>query len=72
MQGFPVRYSVEGGLNITISGHRQELRVCRLLGFDPNIHSGFAGRGRSIASVTQAEFDLLKANKCRITRTRKR
>jgi hypothetical protein len=48
-------------LKITITGsHAQTRKIKESLGRDPNIHSGFLGKGRCCGDVTPAEFYKLK------------
>ena len=62
MKAMLVRYSVIGGFPVTVTAsHRALDRLRKTLGFDPNIHSGMAGRGRYVCLLTQVEFDALKA-----------
>jgi hypothetical protein len=57
-----VRYTVENGFYATLTGgHRQQSKLIAELGFNPNIHSGMAGKGRCVCNLTQEEFDRLKA-----------
>lgn len=40
--------------------HRTERQIKDFLGFDPDIHSGFAGKGAFCVRVTSSERDRLK------------
>jgi len=42
--------------------HRDERKIKGLLGFDPDIHSGMAGKGAFCAKLTDAEKQLLIDN----------
>jgi hypothetical protein len=61
---WPKAAAMEGNddlLDVKVRGsHKDERRIRSMLGRDPEIHSGFAGRGAFCAKVSQAEFDALK------------
>ena len=42
--------------------HRTEKQIKLLLGRNPDIHSGFAGKGAFCVVVTDSEYALLKIN----------
>ena len=52
-------------------GHACERRVRQLLGFDPEIHSGMAGRGKFCCRITAEELARLKAAGIRISRDKR-
>jgi hypothetical protein len=41
--------------------HRTEREIKSILGKDPGIHSGFAGKGAFCLTLTQSEYGKLKA-----------
>jgi len=48
--------------------HRDERRIKALLGFDPQIHSGFAGRGAFCAHLTEENKELLIKNGIKVNK----
>ena len=46
--------------------HRTEREIKDLLGFDPNIHAGMAGKGAFCLSVTPEQHKLLTTNDIKI------
>ena len=48
--------------------HRTEREVKRILGRDPEIHSGGAGRGGFCVRVTEEEYKLLTDNDIKINK----
>lgn len=46
--------------------HRTQKEIKLLLGRDPDLHSGFAGRGAFCVRVTAEEHKLLKENGIKI------
>lgn len=47
--------------------HRTERQIRALLGHDPDIHAGMLPRGNFNLRLTEAEFELLKANDIKVT-----
>jgi hypothetical protein len=52
----------ETGVYKIRGSHRDERNIKSLLGFDPKIHSGMAGKGAFCAHLTQQQHALLTDN----------
>lgn len=48
--------------------HRVERQISSLLGRNPDIHSGFAGKGAFCVKITEQEKTLLKTNGFKIAK----
>jgi len=49
-------------------GHRIQGRIKAILGFDPQIHSGFAGKSKAMAYLTVDEMNRLTEMGFKVTR----
>lgn len=48
--------------------HRDERRIRQILGHDPDIHSGLAGRGAFCAHLTEKEHKLLLSHEYKVSK----
>ena len=61
-QTMKVRYHFSEPSSVLVKlhgGHRIQGKIKAILGFDPQIHSGFAGKGKVMAYLTLEEMNRL-------------